>query len=167
MRRFTWAGFRTLVRVPAPTAPGGMATITPHLVCDGAATAIEFYVKALGARELARLPAPDGRLLHAMVQVGDSTVMLCDPFEGCDDGPVAPSAASTLHVYVADVDAALARAVEAGATQLMPATDMFWGDRYARFRDPFGHCWALAAPVREVSNDEIREEAAKLFAGGA
>ena len=114
--------------------PAGMPTLTPHLVCRNAAAAIDFYVRAFGAVELARLPAPDGRLMHAMLRVGDSPLMLVDEFPemGCHSPQGLGGSPITLHLYVIDVDAALARAVEAGARLALPATDMFWGDRYGR-----------------------------------
>lgn len=137
--------------------PAGMPTLTPHLVCRNAAAAIDFYVRAFGAVELARLPAPDGRLMHAMLRVGDSPLMLVDEFPemGCHSPQGLGGSPITLHLYVSDVDAALARAVEAGARLTLPATDMFWGDRYGRVEDPFGHQWSIATHIRDLSPAEI------------
>ena len=141
---------------PNPVPPD-MHSVTPHLVCRGAADAIAFYVKAFGAVELARLPGPDGRLMHAMVRIGDSPLMLVDEYP--EQGGASPVALKgspvTLHLYVPDVDAAFARAVAAGARATLPVADMFWGDRYGRLEDPFGHQWSLATHVRDVPAGEI------------
>jgi uncharacterized glyoxalase superfamily protein PhnB len=141
--------------------PADMPSVTPHLVCRNAAQAIEFYKKAFGAVELARLPVPDGsgKLMHAMVKIGGSPVMLVDEFpEWNSIGPQdLPNSPVTLHYYVEDVDAAFQRAVDAGATAKMPPQDMFWGDRYGVLRDPFGHSWSLATHVRDVPPGEAIE----------
>ena len=124
--------------------------ITPHLVVKGAKQAIEFYTKALGAEEVYRMPAEDGeRLMHAHLKVGDAEFFLCDDFPeyrgGQSSDPRSLGGTSvTLHQYVPDADAAIARAAEAGATVKMPAQDMFWGDRYGQVVDPFGHTWSFA-----------------------
>lgn len=132
-------------------------TVTPHLVCAGAADAIEFYKKAFGASEIMRVPGPDGRLIHASVTIGDSIVMLVDEMKEWDAlGPKARGGTSvTIHLTVPDVDAWFARAVAAGATVRMPVADMFWGDRYGMVVDPFGHAWSIATHIRDVSADEI------------
>lgn len=142
--------------------PPGMHTLTPHLVCRGAADAIAFYCQAFGAVELARLPMPDGRLMHAMIRIGDSPVMLVDEFpeQGCRGPQAGLGSPVTLHLYVADVDSAVARAVAAGAKLTLPVADMFWGDRYGRVEDPFGHQWSIATHVRDLSADEIYAAAA-------
>ena len=136
----------------------GMHTITPHLICKDAAEAIPFYVKAFGAVELARLPGPDGRLMHAMLRIGDSPLMLVD--EMPEHGALGPLALKgspvTLHLSVKDVDAAVAQAVAAGATVTMPVADMFWGDRYGLVQDPFGHNWSVATHIRDLSPKEIQ-----------
>lgn len=138
--------------------PDDMHTITPHLVCDGASDAIEFYKKAFGAVELARLPGPEGKLTHAMIRIGDSNLMLVDEFP--DWGSLGPRSLKgspvTIHLYVEDVDATVARAVAAGAKVTMPVNDMFWGDRYGKVEDPFGHHWSIATHVRDVSAEEIQ-----------
>lgn len=139
--------------------PQGMHSVTPHLICAGAARAIDFYVKAFGATESARLPGPDGRLMHAAVRIGDSTVMLVD--EMPEWGALSPKSLKgspvTIHLYVDDVDAFVARAVKAGAKVTMPVEDAFWGDRYGKLEDPFGHHWSVATPVREVSMEEAQK----------
>jgi uncharacterized glyoxalase superfamily protein PhnB len=145
--------------------PQDMHTITPHLVCAGAADAIEFYKKAFGAVETARIPGPDGKLIHAAVRIGDSTVMLVDEFPSY--GSLGPNALKgtpvTLHMYVDDVDAAFPRAVEAGATVKMPLADMFWGDRYGQLTDPFGHVWSLATHKRDMTPEQMNEEMKKMM----
>lgn len=141
-----------------------MHSLSPHLVIDGAAEAIAFYKQAFGAEEVMRLPAPNGRLMHACILVNGSSVMLMDEHvmeadEGC--GVFSPRTLKgtpvSLHLIVPDVDAAIARAVEAGASLVMPAEDMFWGDRYGVIEDPFGHRWSLATPRRQVSEAELKE----------
>jgi len=129
--------------------PNGMHTVTPHLVCAGAAEAIEFYKKAFNATETSRLPGPNGRLMHASIRIGDSTVMLVD--EMPEHGALGPKSLKgspvTIHLYVDDVDAVAARAVRSGAKTTMPVTDMFWGDRYGQIEDPFGHRWSIATHI--------------------
>ncbi|MEJ2509602.1 MAG: VOC family protein [Gammaproteobacteria bacterium] len=139
--------------------PDGMHAVTPHLICAGAAQAIEFYTRAFGAVELSRLPDPQGRLLHASLRIGDSTVMLTDEFP--EWGSLGPKSLEgtpvTIHLYVDDADAFLERAVEAGAKVTMPLEDMFWGDRYGVLEDPFGHKWSVATHVRDVTPEEIQQ----------
>jgi uncharacterized glyoxalase superfamily protein PhnB len=145
--------------------PHGMHTVTPHLMCDGAAKAIDFYKKAFGAQELMRLPGPSGKLMHACVKIGDSAVMLADIMEGCPDSPQeAKGGPIVLHLYVEDADAFAKKAEAAGAKIIMPVTDMFWGDRYGQLLDPFGHRWAIATHVRDLTMDEIQEGAKAMMA---
>ena len=136
----------------------GFRTITPHLVCTGAAKAVEFYRNAFNAVELERVPGPDGRLLYAALRIGDSIVMLVDEFK--EMGARSPQSLQgtpvTIHVYVDDADAWFARATAAGATVRMPLSDMFWGDRYGQIQDPFGHTWAIATHLRDLTSEEIR-----------
>ncbi|WP_447969836.1 VOC family protein [Nitrospira sp. M1] len=144
--------------------PEGMRTVTPHLICADAANAIEFYKKAFNAVEVVRLPGPQGKLIHAHIQIGDSAVMLVDEFP--DWGSFGPTSLKgspvTIHLYVEDVDAFVERAIAAGAKLTMPLEDTFWGDRYGRLEDPFGHQWSVATHIREVSPDEIRQAAQKV-----
>ena len=137
-------------------------SVTPHLVVDNAAAAIDFYVKAFGAVELGRVPGPEGKLVHAALQINGSTVMLNDDFPEMSGGKsMTPTALGgtpvTIHLTVTDVDAKFQKAVDAGATVVMPLEDAFWGDRYGVVQDPFGHQWSLGQPVREVSMEEIAE----------
>src|SRR5512147_222334 len=138
--------------------PEGMHTVTPHLVCAGAADAITFYKQAFGAVELGRLPGPQGKLMHAMFRIGDSAVMLVDEFP--DYGSFGPKSLKgspvTIHLYVEDVDATVQRAVAAGAKITMPVKDMFWGDRYGQLEDPFGHRWSIATHIRDVSQEDMQ-----------
>jgi PhnB protein len=139
--------------------PEGMHSVTPHLICKGAAEAIEFYKKAFGATEQARLPGPDGRLMHAAVRIGDSTVMLVD--EMPEWGALGPKSLKgspvTIHLYVDNADKFVERAVQAGARVTMPVADQFWGDRYGKLEDPFGHHWSVAHPVRKVSMEDAQK----------
>jgi PhnB protein len=144
---------------PVEPVPHDMHTVTPHLVCDGAADAIEFYKKAFNAVETARMRTPDGKIMHASVRIGDSTVMLVDEFP--DYGSVGPKKLNgspvTLHVYVPDVDRVFEQAVAAGATVRMPVENQFWGDRYGQVVDPFGHNWSIATHVKDMTPEEMNE----------
>jgi PhnB protein len=144
--------------------PDGMHSVTPHLVCAGAAEAIEFYKKAFKAVEIARMPGKDGKLMHAMIRIGDSAVMLMDEFpEWKAFGPKALKGSPvTIHLAVEDVDAVAAQAVAAGAKITMPIADMFWGDRYGVLEDPFGHLWSVGTHMRDVSPQEMQEAMAKM-----
>lgn len=136
--------------------------VSPHLVVDDAAAAIDFYVKAFDAVELGRVPGPDGRLVHAAVRINGSLIMLNDDFpEMCSGKSMTPKSLGgtpvTIHLTVNDVDARFQQALDAGATLVMPLDDQFWGDRYGVVADPFGHNWSLGQPVREVSYDELQQ----------
>jgi uncharacterized glyoxalase superfamily protein PhnB len=141
-----------------------MHTVTPHLVCAGAADAIEFYKKAFQAVEMARLPGSKGRLMHAMITIGDSSVMLVDEMPEWNSlGPKSLKGSPvTLHLYVDNVDAAFERAVAAGAKVMMPLEDTFWGDRYGQLEDPFGHRWSLATHIRDVTQEEMEQAMRKM-----
>jgi PhnB protein len=145
--------------------PEWMHTVTPHLVCAGAADAIEFYKKAFGASEMFRLPNPQGKLMHACIQIGDSAVFLVD--EMPDWGSFGPKSLKgspvTIHLQVEDADAVFERAVGAGAKIKMPIEDAFWGDRYGVLEDPFGHQWSGATHVRDMTPEEIQQAAQKAF----
>ena len=143
--------------------PDGMHTVTPHLICAGAADAIEFYKKAFNAVEVGRMAGPQGKLMHAIVRIGDSALMLVDEFP--DWGSFGPKSLKgspvTIHLYVEDVDAFVTRAVGAGAKITMPVEDMFWGDRYGKLEDPFGHHWSVATHIRDVRPEEMQQAAQK------
>lgn len=145
--------------------PDGMHSITPHLVCAGAASAIAFYKQAFGATEVSRLPGPDGRLMHAQVMIGDSALMLVDEMPECGArGPKTLNGTPvSIHLYVEDADATVARAVAAGARVVMPLADMFWGDRFGLIEDPYGHQWTVATHQRDVSPEEMAQAARTAF----
>lgn len=144
--------------------PDGMHSVTPHIVCAGAAGAVEFYKKAFNAVELTRLDGPAGKLAHACIQIGSSRVMLADEYP--EWGSVGPNTLKgspvTLHLYVEDADQVFAQAINAGATLKMPLTDMFWGDRYGIVTDPYGHIWSIATHIKDVSLEEMQASAAKV-----
>lgn len=142
----------------AKGAPEGMRSVTPHLICAGASDAIAFYVKAFNAVEEGRMPGPDGRIMHAQIRIGDSAIMLVD--EMPEWGALGPKALKgspvTVHLYVADADATVAQAVAAGAKVTMPLDNMFWGDRYGKIEDPWGHQWSIATHQRDVSPQDMQ-----------
>jgi PhnB protein len=134
--------------------------LAPHLIVDDAAAAIDFYVKAFGVTELGRVPGPDGRLIHAALNINNANVFLNDDFpETCHGKAQTPKALGgspvTIHLHVTDVDTAFQRAVDAGATVALPLGDQFWGDRFGVVTDPFGHNWSLGQTVREVSPQDV------------
>ncbi len=147
--------------------PEGFHRVTPHLVVRGAARAIEFYKKAFGAEELNRSPGPGGLLMHAAIKIGDSVVMLCDEFPQMQRW-VAPDSlhgtTTALHLYVEDADAVFARALAAGAKASLPIMDAFWGDRYGKLTDPFGHEWSVATHQHDYTPEEMRQKAEEFFA---
>ncbi|MCC6860246.1 MAG: VOC family protein [Bryobacterales bacterium] len=151
----------------AKPIPEGYHTITPYLVVKDANQAIDFYKRAFGARELSRMTGPDGqRVMHAEIKIGDSVMMLSDEFPGA--GVSAPQSVGgttcQTFLYVPDVDAAFKQAVSAGATANMPPSDMFWGDRFGKLSDPFGHHWGLATHKEDVAPEEMRKRAEAFFA---
>jgi PhnB protein len=152
-----------------PPIPPGHENLIPHLVCDPCSDAIEFYKKAFGAEEAHRMPAPDGRIMHACIRIGSSLVFLVDDFaEYCGGKSQSPKGLNgspvTIHHYVENCDAAIQRAVDAGATVTMPATDMFWGDRYGMVTDPFGHKWSFATHIKDLTPDQVKSGMKEAFA---
>jgi uncharacterized glyoxalase superfamily protein PhnB len=145
--------------------PKGYHTVTPSIFVDGAAKAIDFYKKALGAEEKYRFPGPDGKIMHAEIRIGDSTIMMAD--EMPDQGGKSPKSLGgspvSFFIYQDNVDAAWKRAIDAGGTEVMPLEDQFWGDRAGCFRDPFGHQWWLAQHIRDMSPDELNKAAESFF----
>ena len=146
--------------------PEGYHTVTPYLAVEDAARAIEFYTQAFGAKEVVRMDAPGGKIGHAELEIGDSRIMLSDPFPQSSSKPPKDLGGTSFSVmmYVEDVDAAFKRAVDAGATVSMELSDMFWGDRFGSVTDPFGHSWSLATHVEDVPPEEMAERAKAAMA---
>jgi PhnB protein len=144
-----------------------LQTVTPHLVIKGAAKAIDYYVQAFGAEELCRMSCPQtGAVMHAALRIGSSQLYLADEFpEMGSRGPeLVGGSPVTIHLYVDDVDEVYNRAVEAGATGVMPPADMFWGDRFSKVIDPFGHHWSIATHVEDLTPEQMKERMATAFA---
>ena len=145
--------------------PPGYHTVTPYLIVNNAAEAIDFYSRAFGATEKLRMPGPGGFIMHAEIQIGDSVVMLSD--EHPDVGAFSPETVGgnpvSMMIYSEDVDAAFARAIEAGAQEVMPIEDMFWGDRYGRLADPYGHVWGIATHIEDVGPEELEARLAAMM----
>ena len=142
----------------AKPIPEGYHTLTPFLTVRNAVRAIEFYKQAFGAQERGVAKGPDGKVMHAEVKIGDSVIMLSDEYP--EFGSLSPQSVGGspmgLHIYIENVDAAFDRAVKAGAQVEMPVMDQFWGDRYGKLKDPFGHKWSIATHVKDVSADEMK-----------
>ena len=149
----------------AKAIPQGYHTVTPSIVVAGAAEAIDFYKKAFGAEERMRFPGPDGKLMHAEISVGDSVIMLGDemPEQGGRSPKSYGGTPVSFFVYKDNVDAAWKRAVDAGAREIMPLQDMFWGDRTGCVEDPFGHRWWLAQHVQDLTPEELQRKAEEFF----
>jgi PhnB protein len=150
--------------------PEGFNTITPHIIVNGAAAAIEFYKKAFGAVEVCRLPMPGSdKLMHAQVRIGNSPLMLADIMQCPQSGESSKSPLEmggspvVLHLYVENVDEAFKKAIVAGATEEMPPADMFWGDRYGKVKDPFGHEWSIATKIKDLSPAEMEKAMQECF----
>ena len=157
--------------MPVKPIPDGYQTVTPYLIIDGAAAAIDFYKRAFGAVELMRLSAPGGKVGHAEVQIGTAILMLADEYP--EMGAKGPSSFGgspvSFMIYVEDVDAKFKQALAAGATEVRPVKDQFYGDRSGTLKDPFGHTWTIGTHVEDVTPDEINrrfEEAAKSGGNG-
>ncbi|HWA42769.1 MAG TPA: VOC family protein [Hypericibacter adhaerens] len=150
---------------PKPV-PEGHHSVTPYLMVAGAAQAIAFYEKAFGAKEALRLPMPDGRIGHAEITVGDSRIMLADeyPEMNAKAPPAYGGSPVHLHLYVPDVDAVAKSALAAGAKEVRPVQNQFYGDRSGSFQDPFGHVWHIATHVEDVPLEEIAKRAAAAMA---
>ncbi len=152
--------------MPVSKIPKGFHSVTPSLVVRGAAQAIDFYKKALGAQELMRMAGPDGKIGHAELKIGDSIIFVTDesPQMGTKSPQTLGGNAGSLYLYVEDVDNAFRRAVDAGGKTTMPVSDMFWGDRFGSFVDPFGHSWGLSTHTQDLSEPEIEKRAADFYA---
>src|SRR5579863_3560790 len=158
------AAKKTVAKIPA-----GYHTLTPHLIYRGAAQAIDFYKKAFGAKERSRMHGPGGTIVHAEIAIGGSRMMLGDEMPGM--AAKAPESlggtASGLFIYTPNVDRDYAKAIAAGARPEMPPMDMFWGDRYCTFFDPFGHRWAMATHIEDMSPKEMQKRGEAFFAAQA
>jgi PhnB protein len=145
----------------AKNPPTGYHTVTPGITVRDAAKAIDFYKEAFGAEELDRMEGPDGSIMHAEIRIGDSIIMLGEenPAWGTKSPLTLGGVHGSLHIYVDDADAAFARAVTAGCEPRYPMEDAFWGDRYGKVADPFGHEWGLGTRVKDLSRDEMRKAA--------
>lgn len=145
--------------------PEGFHTVTPHLIIKNAEKAIDFYKKAFGAEERFRMPGPDGKLMHAEIQIGSSILMIAE--ENAQWGCFGPKESSpiTIHLYVHDCDATIKRAQAAGATLTMPPDNMFWGDRYGKVKDPFGHHWSVATHIADPTPQEMQKAMAQMCGG--
>lgn len=144
---------------PVKAIPAGYHSVQPYLHIRGAAKAIEFYKQAFGATQKGVMNGPDGKIMHAELRIGDSIFMLADEFP--EFGSMSPlstgGAGMGLHIYVEDVDSAFDRAVKAGAKVEMPVMDMFWGDRYGKLADPFGHKWSIATHKADLTAEQMEE----------
>lgn len=143
---------------PRPV-PAGFHTLTPYLVLSDATRAIEFYKKAFGAKVREVHYTPDGKVMNAGLKIGDSIILMSDefPMGPCKSPQTLGNTTFVVHIYVKDVDKLFSQAVAAGATVTMPLMDAFWGDRYAQLKDPFGHCWSMAAHNRNLTAKQIEE----------
>ena len=151
----------------AKAIPEGCHSITPYLMVKDAARAIEFYRRAFGAEEVSRMAGPGGKgVMHAEIRIGDSLVMLSDEFPGggCTSPQSLGGTTCQLFLYVPDVDATYQQPLSAGATAGMPVSDMFWGDRYGKLTDPFGHQWGLATHKEDVPPQKMKKRADAFFA---
>jgi PhnB protein len=150
----------------AKPIPEGYHTLTPYLAVEDAGKAIDFYKEAFGAEELMRMPGPGGSIAHAEIQIGDSRVMLSDPFPQSTVRPPSERGGPTgsTFVYVEDCDATFDQATAAGADVTAPLQDMFWGDRFGSLTDPFGHVWSIATHIEDVPEAEMAERAKTAMA---
>jgi PhnB protein len=157
------SGKKRVASGPKPI-PSGFRSVTPYLTITGAASAIDFYKKAFGAKEVTRDSTPDGRIMNAILRIGDSPIMLSDNMMGLQpqDSPV------TIHLYSKDVDRLWSQAVGAGAKVTMPLDNQFWGERYGQMVDPFGHKWSLSMRVKMTSKEkkEKMDAAMKMMSQG-
>jgi PhnB protein len=154
---------------PVKPIPDCLHSLTPNLVCRNAAQAIEYYKAVFGATVHVRMPGPEGKIMHAELQIGDSRFFVNDSTsKSVPDGPE-PGASNPmyLHLYVEDVDTIFNRAMEGGARVDMPLQDMFWGDRYGKLTDPFGQQWGIATHKEDVAPEEMKRRQEALFAKAA
>lgn len=149
--------------------PEGYTSLSPYLTVDDGRAALDFYKRAFGAREMGIMEAPDGRIAHAALQIGNSALMFSDPFPQFAGKSPKELGGTTnaLFLYVDDVDAVVRQAVDAGATILMEPEDQFWGDRMGQITDPFGHIWQIATHVEDISPEELEVRSKEVFAAMA
>ena len=163
-------GRTTKKTTPTTAAPRGIRTVTPYLVIDGASKAIEFYKRAFGAKEVDRSPMPDGTLMHATIRIGDSIIMMSDEFPGGDSKSPTSAGSTTvnLHISSKDVDKLWNQALNAGAKPTLPLENQFWGERYGKLQDPFGHIWSVSMTVKmsEQEKESKRQAAFAMMGGG-
>ena len=146
--------------------PDGFQSVTPSLTFKDSNKALEFYKKAFGAKVLSIFPAPTGKgVMHATMQIGNSILMMGDEGPQCKSAESLGHTPVQLYIYTEDADSFFKKAVQAGATEVMPVGDMFWGDRMGALKDPFGYQWSVATQKRILSNDEVRNGAEAFFAG--
>lgn len=145
--------------------PEGFHTLTPHIVVKDVVEAIAWYTKAFGAQEIMRIPAPDGSIIHAEVKIGNSPLMLAAASEQWQskDPNMIGGTAVTLHIYTEDVDALYKKATDAGAKGTQPPEDVFWGDRYAKMNDPWGHQWSIATHIADPTPEEMDKAMQEMF----
>ena len=150
--------------------PDAYHTLTPYLAVSHAGQAVDWYKKAFGAKEVSRMPGPGGRLMHAELQIGDSRLLLSDVFPGSDvqDPTRVGNTTTTIHLYTKNIDQVWRKAVAAGAVVTMPLENQFWGDRYGKLRDPFGHSWSLAYPAKMTEKEKRlkQEQAMRMLEEG-
>jgi PhnB protein len=148
--------------------PEGYHSITPYITCKNAGRAMDFYKKAFGATEINRMPGPDGRIMHAELRIGDSLIFISDEFPGMSVAPSGDGLSPySLFLYTDNVDDIFNRAVREGCRADMPLADMFWGDRYGKVTDPFGHHWGLAQHIEDVAPAEMQRRSAEWTASMA
>jgi PhnB protein len=149
--------------------PEGYRGLMPTIAVDDAAGAIDFYTSVFGAKERMRMPGPDGRIVHAELEIADGVLMLSDPYPQSISKPPSElgGVSGGIFFYVEDVDAVVQKAVDAGATITMPVEDQFWGDRYGKLTDPFGHEWNLATHVEDVPPEEMERRSKEAMAAMA
>jgi PhnB protein len=149
--------------------PEGYHTITPYLAVENAPEAIDFYKRAFGAKERVRMPGPGGSVMHAELEIGDSVVMLSDPFPQASTKPPKELGGTSVSImtYVDNIDSLYKQAIDAGATSLMEPDDMFWGDRFGSVQDPFGHSWTIATHVEDVSPEEMQKRSQEFMSAMA
>ena len=152
---------------PVQPKPDHYHSITPSIICKNAAAAIDFYKKVFDAKEIMRMPGPNGTIGHAELTIGDSPIMVSDEFPGRAVAPSAGPPSSSLYLYVTDVDATYKKALDNGATSTMPVTDMFWGDRFGTVIDPAGHHWAIATHKEDVAPEDMDRRSKEFMAKAA